>query len=113
MEAAMSERESIEDNIRAARYFGAKAVFVHGGTVDRYWREEKREKIRDVLAFIKDQGLPAGMASHDPERLMAADEEDYGADFYLSCMYNISGRMGKILALEVWISSLDLQRVLQ
>jgi hypothetical protein len=91
------ERASIEDNVQAAKYFGAKACFIHGGTVGKLWKEGAIERIREVLRFIREQGLPAGMASHDPEVILTADQEGFEADFFLTCMYNISGRMGKIL----------------
>ena len=91
------ERRVVEDNVKMAKYFGAKACYIHGGYVDQLWNEEKQEKIREILKFIKDQGLPAGLASHNPERIQIADEEGYGADFFMVSLYNISGRMGNII----------------
>ena len=91
------ERWSIEDNVKMARYFGAKACYLHGGNFDKLWDEGKQETIRKTLNFIKDQGLPAGLASHNPERILIADQEEYGADFYMVSLYNIAGRRGQIV----------------
>ena len=91
------ERQIVEDNVKMAKYFGAKACYIHGGNVDKLWNEGKQEKIREILKFIKDQGMPAGLASHNPERIQIADEEGYDADFFMVSLYNISGRMGQII----------------
>jgi len=91
------ERKIVEDNVKMAKYFRAKACYIHGGNVDQLWDEGKQDKIRDFLKFIKDQGIPAGLASHYPERILIADEEGYGADFFMVSLYNISGNMGKII----------------
>jgi len=91
------ECRSIKDNIKTAKYFGAKACYIHGGFVGELWDQGRQEEIRDTLKFIQDQGLPAGLACHNPERIQMADGAGFGADFYMVCLYNISGNMGRLI----------------
>ena len=46
--------------------------------------------LKERIRIIKDQGIPAGLGTHMPEVMEFAEEHDWGADFYMSCVYNLS-----------------------
>jgi hypothetical protein len=88
-----AERTSVENNVQTAKKFGAKAAFLHGGTTRQLWEAKDYGKMKDLIAYIQDQGLPAGIASHDPEVFQMADDQEFAADFYMVCLYNPTARM--------------------
>ena len=64
------------------------AVYHQGGTAD-YMREmEQIDDLHDRIKRIKDTGVPAGLGTHVPETVLRAEEENWGVDFYLTCLYN-------------------------
>jgi len=86
------ERRSVEDNIKAAKAAGAKMCYTHGGMVDNMFRSGKIELLRDYLKLIKDLGMAAGTATHNPELPLYLEEHEFGAEFYLMCFYNLPAR---------------------
>lgn len=69
---------------------GARPLGIyHQGTMTDLMVEEGQvDKIRDNIRRIKDAGVYAGLGSHVPETIMRAEEEDWGAQFYMTCLYN-------------------------
>ena len=63
-------------------------IYHQGGTFDLFLEEENLEEVHRRLAAIKSAGVKVGICSHVPEVLIRAEEEDWGADFYLGCLYN-------------------------
>jgi len=53
------------------------------------YRAGRLAEAREWLQYIKDKGIPAGMATHDSEILLAAEEMELGAEFYMTCFYNV------------------------
>ncbi len=90
------EIASIENNIRAAKVFGATAVFIQGGAVDRHFREGKAEELRKPLALIRELGMVPGIASHYPDNHRRARDMKLDADFHAVCFYRVEGRQGVI-----------------
>ncbi|MCX7804109.1 MAG: hypothetical protein N3A38_02860 [Planctomycetota bacterium] len=90
------EIASIENNIRAAKVFGASAVFIQGGVVDRHFREGKAEELRKPLALIRELGMVPGIASHDPDNHRRARDMKLDVDFHAVCFYRVEGRKGVI-----------------
>ncbi len=82
-------------NIEQAKQAGASAIFVHGGDVDQLFAQGKSEEVRARVQRIRALGLPAGMAAHDPCNLLEAQEKEIPVDFYLVCMYNLTGYRGR------------------
>lgn len=93
------EVASVELCIDQAKFFGAAACFVHGGTTDGCYDKGDVGKLKRAVGHIRKAGLPAGVASHQPEILERAAEE-LDVDFCLMCLHNISGRAGKIHVAE-------------
>jgi len=89
------ERKSIEANIRQICGAGAQGCYLHGGMADGIWRDGDPEQMRDWIALIKELGMVAGMASHNWEYPLRAEEMDLGCDFYMCCFYDLYGRGGE------------------
>ncbi len=81
-------------NIRQAKQAGASAIFVHGGDVDQLFAQDKVEEIRARVELIQSLGLPAGVAAHEPRNLLDIQKKGIPVDFFLVCMYNLTGYRG-------------------
>ena len=65
-------------------------VVYHQGTTADIWLEEDRVGfLRERIERLKAMGLPTGLATHVPEVLFRAEEENWGLDFYMTSLYNI------------------------
>jgi hypothetical protein len=95
----VAQTQSGMDPIRSvnhAAHFGAKAIFLHGGTIEEYFERGEKEEVRRQLEAIQELGLPAGIASHYPPYLLEVEEKGWPVDFYMVCMYHIEGYRGKL-----------------
>lgn len=63
-------------------------IYHQGGTLDMYMENGEVELVRERLKLIKDTGVPMGLGTHVPEVIRRAEEEDWGVDFYMGCLYN-------------------------
>ena len=90
------ERASVADNIRQARSAGAAAIYIHGGVADRMQEQGRLDELREPLALIRQLGLPAGIAGHQPKTHLDAQDMGLPIDFHMVCFYNITGRRGRI-----------------
>ena len=66
---------------------GCKAIYFHGGKVDRTYREEDPDTIRSWCDHARSKGVPVGVAGHDPRVHMWVDSLDI-ADFHAVCFFN-------------------------
>ena len=64
------------------------AIYHQGGTLDYMMECGQADLVRSRIQKIKDRGVITGMGSHDPETLLRAEEEGWGCDFYMACLYN-------------------------
>jgi hypothetical protein len=87
-----SERASIPGNIAQIASCGAIACYHHGSKTDALFREGKLDSVKDMLAVIKDKGMPAGLGTHDPAVIRYAEDNNFHADFYMMAFYNLSKR---------------------
>ena len=67
-------------------------IYHHGGQLDLLLMEGKKQQVKDHLKMIRDTGYPVGLASHQPEFIIMAEEENWDIDFYLCCFFNLTGR---------------------
>ena len=64
-------------------------VVYHQGTTADIWLEEgKVDMLRERIKRLKAMGLPTGLATHVPEIMFRAEDEDWGLDFYMTCLQN-------------------------
>ncbi len=62
----------------------------HGGTTDRRFRAGEMEKVRDFLKRTRDNGVLAGLSTHDPRVIEYVEERNWDTDFYMACFYQMS-----------------------
>jgi hypothetical protein len=82
---------TIERGARNAIHGGAKACYVHGGVMDNLLATGGLDPVPHAIRMIRDAGLPAGIAGHNPQVFEWA-EEHLDCDFYMCCYYNPSSR---------------------
>lgn len=78
-------------SVDLAQRYGAKGCYIHGGVMD-YWLAQKRlDEVQPVVDKIREAGMVAGVAGHNPEVFRWADRR-LDADFYMCSYYNPSRR---------------------
>ena len=70
---------------------GAKACFIHGGQTDFLFANSKLEELPLAIAQIRDAGMPAGIAGHNP-KVFEWVEGNLNLDFYMCSYYNSAHR---------------------
>jgi len=65
------------------------AISHHGVVTDSRFREGKTELIHDYIKKVHDKGMLAGMSSHNPNNIRAAEEKGWENDFFMTCFYNV------------------------
>ncbi len=82
-----SNRHSVEDALSG----GAAACFIHGGVMDNLRARGELNDIPDLIKLIRDFGIPAGIAAHNPKVFEWA-EDNLDLDFYMCSYYNSASR---------------------
>jgi hypothetical protein len=85
-----SEFRNIQANILEICRYEPIAIYHHGTHTDNTWHEGYIDRIRDIVKFIKDQGLLAGLGTHIPAVIEYAEEHQWETDFYMGCFYNLA-----------------------
>lgn len=75
-------------NLRMMEKCDPIAIYHQGGTVDYMCEMNQVDLLRNKTKRIKDTGLPTGLGTHVPETVIRAEEENWGIDFYMTCLYN-------------------------
>jgi len=83
------EYRSLENNVRMADKIGPIAIYFHGSVVDELYQKGDIAGIKEGLKTLRLLGVPVGLCTHIPEVLLRAEEEGWGADWYMACVYNI------------------------
>jgi len=63
-------------------------MYLQGTEVDGLIENGKADEIPERIEFAKQFGFKVGLATHVPEHLMMAEEQGWGADFYMACLHN-------------------------
>jgi hypothetical protein len=82
---------SIERGVDNAIAGNASACHIHGGLVDHLFANGQMDEIPSAIGRIRDAGIPAGIAGHNP-RVFEWAEEHLDVDYYLCSYYNSSHR---------------------
>jgi hypothetical protein len=85
--ALADHREDLREHIRKTRPI---AVAHHGGTTDRLFSQGKGVLVHDYVKAVHDEGLLAGVSSHNPEFVQRMADEDWEVDFFMTCFYFVS-----------------------
>ena len=81
-------------NVRQMAAFNPIGIYHQGTTTDYLCEQGQFSVLRDRIHMIHDAGFPAGIATHVPETILRAEEENWGCDFYAACLHNARKRMG-------------------
>lgn len=89
--------EKISDSIRdVPKTLNTIATYHQGTTTDYLYEMGDIDQIKENIKSLKEFGVPVGIGTHYPEVVERAEEEDWGADFYMACMHNARrGRRGE------------------
>jgi hypothetical protein len=80
--------EPVEENLKKMMEFKPIGIYHQGTTTDYLNETGQRETIIKNINIYKSAGLPVGLGSHVPETIMQCEEEGWGADFYMTSLYN-------------------------
>jgi len=82
---------SNEACVERAASGGAKACHIHGGVMDFLFARKKLHEVSTVIDLIRQKGMKAGIAGHNPDVFIWA-EEYLEVDYYLCSYYNSAHR---------------------
>jgi len=85
------ELGTVEGGVRRALDGGASACYIHGGLMDNLLAREELDAASRGVELIKEAGLPAGVAGHNPQVHRWA-EDNLDLDFYMCSYYNPTDR---------------------
>jgi hypothetical protein len=57
--------------------------------VDNAYQKNDIDLIKDGLKTLRVLGVPVGLCSHMPEVILRAEREEWGAEWYMACVYNV------------------------
>ncbi|NMB95190.1 MAG: hypothetical protein GYA02_01025, partial [Clostridiaceae bacterium] len=63
-------------------------VYHQGTTTDYCFEKNQVDAIKANIKLYKTMGIPVGVGTHRPDVIEACEREDWGADFYLTCLHN-------------------------
>jgi hypothetical protein len=85
------ELGSPQASVGRAASTGARACFIHGGVMDHLMAQGKLGEVPPVIDQIREKGMLAGIAGHNPKVFEWADR-NLDLDFYMCCYYNSARR---------------------
>jgi len=85
------EPANLRDNIKLAIDNGAAGAYCMGGVADdTFVKAGKADLLGEVVSFIKQNGLAAGVGSHSMETAIIAEQQKFDPDFYFKT-FNSAG----------------------
>jgi hypothetical protein len=85
-----SEIVDVRRNIAEIAAAGAIGAYHHGNRTDALYMTGKLKELQDYMKAMHDAGLRAGVGTHIPECHDLLESKDWGIDFYMTCLYNLS-----------------------
>ena len=86
----------LDKNIDEMMELSPIATYHQGTTADMLIENEEIDTLHKNMELLKKTGLPIGLATHVPEYALQSEKENWGADFYMTCLYNMRrGRRGE------------------
>jgi hypothetical protein len=67
-------------------------IYHQGTTTDSLCEQGQFQVLRDRIKMVHDAGIKAGIGTHVPEFVQRAEDEDWGVDFYVTCLHNARSR---------------------
>jgi len=79
--------DNLKDNIKLAIDNGAVGAYCMGGVADdTFVKAGKAELIGEIVSFIKQNGLVAGVGSHSMETAIISEQQRFNPDFYFKTL---------------------------
>ena len=85
-----SEYGDLRRNLSEITRMKPIAIYHHGSITDRYWYEDRADKIVDGLKAIRQTGAMVGLGTHIPEIIDHAEQHNWDVDFYMSCVFRLT-----------------------
>jgi len=79
-------------NVRQMAECRPLGIYHQGTTTDGLCEQGQYQVIRDRVKLVQDAGFKAGIGTHVPETVQRAEDEDWGVDFYVTCLHNTRTR---------------------
>lgn len=79
-----------DGHINQIMQYKPTAIYHHGSVTDGLFKAGQVDELKRRLDLIKSYGIPAGLGTHMPEVLEYAEAHNWGADFYMASVYNLS-----------------------
>ena len=64
------------------------AIYHQGTTTDYLTETGNYETLLSNIEKIRKGGIPVGLGTHVPETVLQSEKENWGIDFYMTCLYN-------------------------
>ena len=64
------------------------AIYHQGSTLEEFYEEGRIDFLRERIELIRSTGVKTGLGTHVPEIILRAERDEWGMDFYMSCLYN-------------------------
>jgi len=77
------------DNVKMAIDNGAVGAFIMGGNAETIVKEGKGDLLGEIVDFIKQNGLVAGIGSHALEIPILSEQQKFEPDFYFKTHNNV------------------------
>ena len=81
--------DNIKDNIKLAIDNGAVGAFIMGGIGDDFHKKGRLDLIEEAVAFMKQNGVVAGVGSHSLDLPRAAETQKIDPDFYFKTLNDV------------------------
>jgi len=81
------EHAKSDPDLDRLRRGGCIGVAHHGEVTDRMLKRGEFDAVGDFLKRVKDAGLLAGISTHMPAAVDAAESKGWDFDFYMTCVY--------------------------
>lgn len=78
---------SMEATVDFACQTGCKALFFHGGLMDKLYQQKDEKTVRAWVAYAKTKGVPVGIAAHCPDVHLWVNQMDI-VDFHVVPLFN-------------------------
>ncbi|NLN17873.1 MAG: hypothetical protein GX162_01160 [Firmicutes bacterium] len=83
----MRHKPSWKEAIDEVVELGCKALYFHGGLVDRAFAEKEADELSAWSAYARSLGIPVGVAAHAPQAHLWVNSLDI-VDFHAVCFFN-------------------------
>jgi hypothetical protein len=80
-------KPDMRDSIDEVVDIGCKALYLHGGLIDRVYAERDEDSLREWCTHAQARGVQVGVAGHAPPAHLWVDSLDV-VDFHAVCFFN-------------------------